>query len=76
MGTRLEALMLYYLDMLEKAKAESQREGGDPYALKAVKYVNYIVITDGAPSTLLCTVLSRTCMLTNGIPSQRTLRRT
>jgi len=47
-GEKLETLLLYYLDNLEHAKA--RMEAGDPRAMKAIKPVNYIVITDGAPT--------------------------
>ncbi|KAG8755451.1 hypothetical protein FRC14_004033 [Serendipita sp. 396] len=47
-GEKLEALLLDYLLRLETAK--QQADAGDPSALAAVKPVNYLVITDGAPS--------------------------
>jgi len=43
-GERLEELMHPYLDRIEAAKAAG------PEALKRIKPVNYIVITDGVPS--------------------------
>ncbi|KAH8096698.1 hypothetical protein BXZ70DRAFT_330620 [Cristinia sonorae] len=48
MAKRLESLLLYYLETLEKAKKEA--EEGKPDHLKMVKKVLYIVITDGAPT--------------------------
>jgi len=47
-GEKLEVLLLYYLDTLEHAK--SRYDAGDEKAMKAVKPVNYIIITDGAPT--------------------------
>jgi hypothetical protein len=46
-GTRLEELFLAYLQEIEAAKNTK-----DPAVLKAIKPVNYIVITDGSPSKL------------------------
>ncbi|THH28419.1 hypothetical protein EUX98_g5769 [Antrodiella citrinella] len=48
MGYRLESLLLYYLGVLEKAKAAS--DNGDPEPMRSIKPVNYIVITDGFPT--------------------------
>jgi hypothetical protein len=48
MGEKLESLLLPYLAALECAKDKA--DAGDPRALKAHKPVNFIVITDGAPS--------------------------
>lgn len=42
-GTKLEEILLEYLDELDAMKAS----GGE---WKSIKPVNYIVITDGAPS--------------------------
>ncbi|KAH9948796.1 hypothetical protein B0H21DRAFT_689433 [Amylocystis lapponica] len=47
-GEKLESLLLYYLAGLEQAKA--RYDAGDSRALRSVKPVNYIVITDGAPT--------------------------
>lgn len=44
-GERLEDLMLYYLNELDAAK-----ESGGVAAVKKLKPVNYIIITDGVPS--------------------------
>ena len=44
-GEKLEELLLSYMHDLEAAKAS-----GDKDALKAVKPVNFITITDGEPS--------------------------
>ena len=49
-GEKLESLLLYYMDSLEKAKARADE--GDHSLMRAIKPVNYIVITDGAPSKL------------------------
>jgi len=48
MGYRLENLLLYYLDALEKAKTAN--DNGDPSLMEQIKPVNYIVITDGFPT--------------------------
>jgi len=48
MGEKLEVLLLEYLTGLEHAK--DMAANGDPTAFKALKPVNFIVITDGAPS--------------------------
>jgi len=45
LGGKLEELLLIYMDQLETAKASKE-----PNAMKVVKPVNYIVITDGVPS--------------------------
>ncbi|KAH7922055.1 hypothetical protein BV22DRAFT_1037917 [Leucogyrophana mollusca] len=47
-GQGLESLILPYLEKLEKARKRHGR--GDALALQRVKPVNYIVITDGAPT--------------------------
>lgn len=47
-GEKLESLLLYYMDNLEKAKAHADE--GDHSLMRMIKPVNYIVITDGAPS--------------------------
>ncbi|KAL6309778.1 hypothetical protein BKA93DRAFT_723170 [Sparassis latifolia] len=47
-GDRLEQLMLFYLDDLDQARARS--DAGDKKALTRKKPINYIVITDGAPT--------------------------
>ncbi|KAI0921183.1 hypothetical protein AcV5_001140 [Taiwanofungus camphoratus] len=47
-GEKLENLLLYYLDTLEQAKLRFN--AGEEKAMREVKPVNYIVITDGAPS--------------------------
>ncbi|KAI0353131.1 hypothetical protein OH77DRAFT_1427924 [Trametes cingulata] len=44
-GERLEELLLYYLEELENAK-----KSGGQAAVKAIKPINYIIITDGAPT--------------------------
>ncbi|KAL1939967.1 hypothetical protein VTO73DRAFT_9302 [Trametes versicolor] len=44
-GERLEDLMLYYLNELDAAK-----ESGGVAAVKKLKPVNYIIITDGVPT--------------------------
>ena len=44
-GEKLEELLLYYLDSLDSAKAS-----GGQAAVKNIKPVNYIVLTDGVPS--------------------------
>jgi len=48
MGEKLEKLLLEYLSTLEDAKDKA--ECGNPTALRAIKPVNFIMITDGAPS--------------------------
>ena len=48
-GDKLESLLLEYIGGLERAKERA--EAGDGAALKEYKPVNYIVLTDGAPST-------------------------
>jgi len=45
-GGKLEEFLLRYMDKLENAKA--QELAGDHTAMKTVKPVNYIVLTDGA----------------------------
>ncbi|KAH9844363.1 uncharacterized protein C8Q71DRAFT_41712 [Rhodofomes roseus] len=45
-GEKLETLLLYYLDGLERAKARADE--GDHSFMKSIKPVNYIMITDGA----------------------------
>ena len=47
-GEKLENLLLYYMDNLEKAKARADE--GDHSLMRMIKPVNYIIITDGAPS--------------------------
>jgi hypothetical protein len=47
-GGKLEELLLAYLANLETAKA--REIGGDTKAMRAIKPVNYIVLTDGAPT--------------------------
>ncbi|KZT71568.1 hypothetical protein DAEQUDRAFT_665888 [Daedalea quercina L-15889] len=47
-GEKLESLLLYYLGTLEKAQA--REDAGVSSNLKHIKPVNYIVITDGAPT--------------------------
>ena len=47
-GEKLENLLLYYMDNLEKAKARADE--GDHSLIRMIKPVNYIIITDGAPS--------------------------
>ena len=49
-GEKLEELLLDYLGHLDDAK-----DCGSPAVFKAIKPVNYIVITDGAPSMCLST---------------------
>jgi hypothetical protein len=49
MGEKLEELLLEYLFVLDKAR--DLHDAGDSTALKSVKPINYIVITDGSPST-------------------------
>ncbi|KAI0375942.1 hypothetical protein BV20DRAFT_26935 [Pilatotrama ljubarskyi] len=44
-GERLEELLLYYMNELDASK-----ESGGQAAVKAIKPVNYIIITDGAPT--------------------------
>jgi hypothetical protein len=56
-GEKLEELLLSYLDKIENAKA--REAAGDLTAMKAIKPVNFIVLTDGAPS-LCYSVLSST----------------
>jgi len=48
-GEKLEELLLDYLIRLEQAKADSVNSG-DPTALKKIKPVNFLVITDGQPT--------------------------
>jgi len=62
-GGKLEELLLTYLDKIENAKA--REIAGESNALKAIKPVNYIVLTDGAPSQ--CHLLSTTPDLVIGI---------
>jgi hypothetical protein len=45
-GTKLEELLSQYLSLLDGAK-----DSGNPFLIQAIKPVNYIIITDGAPST-------------------------
>lgn len=47
-GEKLERLLLSYLEKIENAKAREL--AGDFNATKAIKPVNYIVLTDGAPT--------------------------
>jgi len=47
-GGKLEELLLAYLDTIEKAK--TREIAGESNAVTAIKPVNYIVLTDGAPS--------------------------
>ncbi|OCH94283.1 hypothetical protein OBBRIDRAFT_789419 [Obba rivulosa] len=47
-GGKLEQLLLYYLDELERAKARA--DTGNTHPLDQVKPVNYIILTDGAPT--------------------------
>lgn len=47
-GGKLEELLLTYLDKIEKAKA--REIAGESKDATAIKPVNYIVLTDGAPS--------------------------
>lgn len=47
-GERLEGLLSDYLRDLERA--QRQHDKGDPSALKKIKPVNFIVITDGCPT--------------------------
>lgn len=47
-GEKLEALLLEYLLRIETAK--DQYEAGIANAMKSVKPINFIVLTDGAPS--------------------------
>lgn len=53
-GEKLESLLLYYMDNLEKAKAHADE--GDQSLMKMIKPVNYIIITDGVPSELADTL--------------------
>jgi hypothetical protein len=62
-GGKLEELLLTYLDKIENAKA--REIAGESNALKAIKPVNYIVLTDGAPSQ--CHLLSTMPDLVTGI---------
>lgn len=50
-GDKLEALLSDYLQNLESAQRE--RDSGNIHALKQIKPVNFIVITDGIPSMYL-----------------------
>ena len=72
MGTCLEKLFLYYMETLEKAKAEY--DNGNDAPLKSIKKVNYIVISDGAPSTFR--ILGPLRRRHTNIYMQRTPRRT
>lgn len=45
---KLEELLLGYLGTLETAKA--RKDAGDPAAMKSIKPINFIILTDGAPS--------------------------
>lgn len=47
-GEKLEELLLDYLLRLEQAKSEA--DAGHPGALQQVKPVNFLIITDGAPT--------------------------
>ena len=47
-GEKLEELLLGYLDKIENAKA--REAAGKANAKKSIKPVNFIVLTDGAPS--------------------------
>ncbi|EIN10988.1 hypothetical protein PUNSTDRAFT_65748, partial [Punctularia strigosozonata HHB-11173 SS5] len=47
-GEKLEELLLRYLSHLERAK--DQYEMGDVHALDSIKPINYIILTDGAPT--------------------------
>ncbi|KDQ64206.1 hypothetical protein JAAARDRAFT_52188 [Jaapia argillacea MUCL 33604] len=47
-GEKMEELLLDYLEQLEAAK--DKHDAGDAYALKEVRPVNFIIITDGAPT--------------------------
>jgi hypothetical protein len=59
MGEKLEELLLDYLLSLENAK-DIADSTGDHTALKSIKPVNYIVLTDGAPSMSIVMILTRT----------------
>ena len=52
MGACLERLFLYYLQTIETAR-DKYEDGQIPDLEAATKRVSYIVITDGAPSTVL-----------------------
>ena len=51
-GEKMETLMLAYLARIEKAK--DQYDAGDTTAMSDIKPVNYIILTDGAPSKSNC----------------------
>ncbi|KAJ3480591.1 hypothetical protein NLI96_g8229 [Meripilus lineatus] len=48
LAAKLDILTLFYMDQLDKAKAAA--DAGDQRALRAVKPINYIIITDGSPT--------------------------
>lgn len=60
MGEKLEELLLDYMSGLESAK-DIADSTGDQSVLKSIKPVNYIVLTDGAPSRSI--FLSRSRLL-------------
>jgi hypothetical protein len=64
-GGKLEELLLTYLDKIENAKAREIAGESMDSPLKAIKPVNYIVLTDGAPSQ--CHLLFTTPDLVTGI---------
>lgn len=52
LARRLEELLHDYISELEQAQREILR--GDTHALRRIKPMNYIIITDGVPSKFLC----------------------
>ncbi|KAH0840306.1 hypothetical protein J3R83DRAFT_1316 [Lanmaoa asiatica] len=59
-ANKLDILVGDYVEKLEKATRRKNK--GDPFTLKQIKPVNFIVITDGAPSKLaVCVWYSRRC---------------
>lgn len=73
-GEKLEILLLDYLLQIEEAQDKDRATpGGKGDALKAIKPVNFIVLTDGAPCT--CTnIASRSFAALTFIVLQRTTR--
>lgn len=57
-GEKLEILLLDYLLQIEEAQDQDRATpGGKGEALKAIKPVNFIVLTDGAPCMCTYTLL-------------------
>lgn len=69
-GEKLEELLLVYLWRLEQARERA----GDMLPLREIKPVNYLIITDGAPSRLRCAVQRRNADYCSRRPGDRDCR--